>query len=436
MSEKKCDLFLKNCILIPVNEQNTIITKGYLAIKEDKIIDYGSGENSWPAKKTIDLDGKIVMPGLINTHTHAAMTLFRGLADDLPLQEWLQDYIFPTEAKFVNEEMVRLGVKLACAEMIRSGTTTYCDMYYFEDSAAEEVINAGMRAVLGEALLDFPTPMVKNSEEGLAFNKKILEEFKDNEFIFPAIMPHSPYTCSPELLVKAKEQSDEYNAPYVIHLSETKSEVEESRQKHDLSPISLLNSLDVLDQKVMAAHCVHLSEKDIQILAEKKVKVAHCPESNMKLASGVAPIPKLMEAGVIVSLGTDGAASNNDLSLFQEMDTAAKLHKVIHNDPTVMEAELVVSMATINGARALGLDKLIGSIEIGKKADIIVVETNKPRLIPMYNPYSHLVYTVEGNDVWMTIIDGKIIYKDNQILTINEEEVIEKARLLSKKIKQ
>jgi 5-methylthioadenosine/S-adenosylhomocysteine deaminase len=320
--------------------------------------------------------------------------------------------------------------------MIRSGTTTFNDMYFFEDEVAKAAKEAGIRAVVGEALFDFPTPNKKTPQEGLEYTEMLIRKWRDDPLITVSMAPHAPFTCSPEVLKAAKNFSDKYNVPLHIHLSETEKEVNYIQKKYDLTPVKYLDSLGVLGDNVIAAHCVHLTEEDIQLIVQRKVGVAHDPESNMKLAIGVAPIPDLLDAGAKIGLGTDGAASNNDLNMFEEMGTAAKLHKVFRHDPTVVDAQTVVEMATIGGARILGLDDQIGSIEEGKRADIIIVNNNKPHMIPLYNHYSHIVYVADGADVETVIIEGRIVMQNNKILTISEEEIIQDIRVLAARINE
>ena len=434
MRERAVDLLLYNGTILTLYHDQ-VIEDGFVAIAQGKIVEVGKGySGQFQPNETWNLNNSLLMPGLINTHTHAAMVFFRGLADDLPLMEWLEKYIFPAERKNVNEEFVYLGTLLACAEMIRSGTTTFCDMYLFEKEVAQAAKRAGMRAVVGEVLYDFPSPNVKNMEEGLKYTADLAEDWRNDPLITPAVEPHSTYTCSPELIKKCKELSDSYCIPLIIHISETESEVKLVKERYGRTPVFHLDHLGVLSERLIADHCVKIAEEEMEILKKYGVKVAHCPESNMKLASGVAPIPELLSKGVVVGLGTDGCASNNNLDMFQEMDTAAKLHKVYRGDPTTMDAVSVVKMATINGAKVLGLEDDVGSIEVGKKADLIVIDLNKPHLTPLYNPYSQLVYAVNGADVVGSIIDGRVVMKKGKLVTIEEEKVIEEVKRIAQKV--
>ncbi len=436
-SHEEVDVLIVNGTIVSMDSNRTILEPGTVAIKDGKIVaaeTIGSPRSELKAKETIDATGKLVMPGLINTHTHAAMTIFRGYADDLPLMEWLQNYIWPAEAKYINADTVRLGTQLAAVEMIRSGTTTFNDMYFFEDEVAKAAKEIGIRAVVGEGLLDFPTPNKKTASEGLDYTEMLIKKWRNDPLITVAVAPHSPYTCSAELLKSAKNLSDKYGVPLHIHVSETEQELNDSRNKHGLTPFEYLDSLGFLGDNVIAAHSVHLTANDIQLIAARKVGVSHNPESNMKLASGVAPIPELLNAGAKIGLGTDGAASNNDLNMFEEMDTTAKLHKVFRKNSSVVDAKSVVEMATIGGARVLGLEKEIGSIEEGKRADVIIIDLDKPHLTPMYNPYSQIVYAVDGADVETVIIEGRIVMRDHKILTVDEEKIIQDMQALAAKI--
>lgn len=375
----------------------------------------------------IDAKGGIILPGLVNSHTHAAMTLFRGLADDLPLMTWLQDHIFPAEAK-LTPEMVHQGTLLACAEMIFSGTTTFCDMYLFENEVAKAASACGVRAVVGEVLYDFPSPGYGEIDKGFDHVAAMMDQWKDDPLITVAVEPHATYTCAPDLLQRAAALAEKHNAPLIVHVAETHAETLQIKEKYGNdgeTPVQFLASLGILGPRLLACHSVHLTKKDLDLYREHDVKVAHCPESNMKLASGVAPVAKMLAQNICVGLGTDGCASNNDLDMFGEMDSAAKLHKVFSLDPEVLDAQTVLKMATIDGARVLGLENEIGSLEVGKRADIIVVDTDRPHMVPMYNPYSHMVYTATGSDVSTTIIDGKVVMQDRKLMTMDVEKVMD-----------
>ena len=351
------DILIKNGSVLTMDAEGTLVAEGAVAVAGDRIVEVGKGNvlaASYKPIKTIDARGGIIMPGLVNTHTHAAMSLFRGLADDLPLMTWLHDHIFPAEAKLTFDRVYE-GTLLACAEMILSGTTTFCDMYLFEEAVAQAAKKAGMRAVVGEVIYDFPSPNYGPVEEGLKYTEALIRKWQNDPLIKIAVEPHSAYLCSPELLKKAKALADRYGAPMVIHLAEDDQEMAQTQKKYGRTPVGHLAAIEFLSPNLVADHCVTLTQEDMSLLKQFDVKVAHMPESNMKLASGIAPVPDLLNHGVTVSLGTDGCASNNNLDLFQEMDTAAKLHKVHTLDPTVMDARTVVRMATRDGAKVLGL---------------------------------------------------------------------------------
>jgi len=425
MKPKSADILVTNGIVLTLDAGDTKIINGAVAIAKDTITAVGPADEfgDWSVSQVIDANGGIIMPGLINSHTHAAMTCFRGLADDLQLMTWLNDHIFPAEAK-LDEHKVFWGTLLACAEMIMSGTTCFCDMYLYEDAVARAAKEAGVRAVVGEVLYDFDSPNYGPIEKGFEYTQTLIDTWKGDPLVSIAVEPHSTYLCAPELLKKAFNLAQAFNLPLVIHLAESKSEVEQIRKRYGRTPVEHLVELDVLAPNVLACHCVELTPNDITLLQRSDVKVAHNVESNMKLASGVAPIPCLLKEGICVGLGTDGCASNNDLDLFLEMDTVAKLHKVKTLDPTAMDARTVLRMATIQGARALGLDESIGSLEKGKKADLIIIDTHKPHLTPMYNPVSHLVYAAMGSDVRTSIINGAIVMEDGHLKTINLKSVM------------
>jgi 5-methylthioadenosine/S-adenosylhomocysteine deaminase len=431
------DLLVTGGTVVTMDGERRIYKDGAVAIRGSEIVYVGSAEEArarYDPKEAIDAAGKIVMPGLVNSHTHAAMSVYRGIADDLPLMEWLQNYIFPAEAKNTNADMVYHGTRLACAEMIKGGTTTFCDMYYFEDRAAQAAKEAGMRAVLGETVLDFPAPDAKDPAGGIAYAERFIQQWKGDDLITPAVAPHAPYTVGPQSLKSSKELADRYQVPLVIHLSETQSEVQQISQKYGRTPTDYLDSIGLLDRNVVAAHCVWLTDAEKDLLASKGVGIAHNPESNMKLASGVAPVPDLIARGAYVGLGTDGAASNNDLDMFGEMDTAAKLHKISSGDPTAMPAEQVVEMATIGGARALHMGDRIGSLEAGKKADLIVLGTDSPNMTPRYNVYSHIVYAADHNDVETSVINGRVVMRDRELLTMDEDAVKAEGRRIGDEV--
>jgi 5-methylthioadenosine/S-adenosylhomocysteine deaminase len=438
-SEVPVDLFIKNGLVVTMDDRLNIYHPGALAIGGDSIVAVGREEDLAPlalkAKEVLDAGGGAVLPGLINTHTHAAMTLLRGLADDLPLMDWLENHIFPAERQMTGE-WVYWGTLLACAEMILSGTTTFCDMYLFEAEAARAAREAGMRALVGEVLYDFPSPNYGPLEKGFEYTRDLIRQYRDDPLISVAVEPHTPFTCAPELLLRAKGLSAETGAPLIIHLAETRTEAEQILKRYGVSPTQHLACLGLLDEHLIAVHCVVLSAADRNTLAAAGVKVAHCPESNMKLASGVAPVVELLRRGVSVGLGTDGCASNNNLDLFQEMDSAAKLHKVHLLDPTVMDARTVFRMATRGGARVLGLESRVGSLEAGKKADLLILNLDQPHLTPLYNIYSHLVYAARGADVTRVIINGRTVMKDRELVTLDLKEILFRANQFAEMLRR
>ena len=421
-----------------MDEKDHLIEDGALAIEGDCIAKIGKAgdiSKEFSGRAVIQTDNCLVMPGLINAHTHAAMTCFRGIADDLELMTWLNNYIFPAEAKNLDPDLVYWGSLLANAEMIKSGTTTFCDMYLFEEDTARAAKQAGIRCLLGEGLFDFPSPSVKTPTEWSAYVRKLLSKWAGDPLINFFVAPHSLYTCSQETLLEGKKLADEYGLFYGMHLLENQAEKTQLLHKFGMKPLNFLHEIGFLTERFHAYHCVCIDSEDMELLAGHGCAVIHNPESNMKLASGVAPVPAMLKAGLTVGLGTDGCASNNNLDMFQEMDTAAKLHKVSTLDPTVMDARTVARLATCESAKALGLAKTIGSLEAGKKADVIIIDLNKPHLTPLYSEYSHLAYAVCGADVDTVIINGKMVMRNRRLLTIDENEVIARVKELSVRIK-
>jgi len=431
------DVLILGGTVVTMDAERRVIEDGAVAIRGQEIMRVGKRSEmaGVRTRRTINAAGKIIIPGLINTHTHIPMTLFRGIADDLDLQEWLTKFIFPAEAKNVNEAFVRAGTRLGLAEMIRGGTTTYCDMYYFEDAIADESKKAGVRGVLGETVLDFPAPDNKTWEAGLAYTERFIKKWQNDPIIVPAVAPHAPYTVSQEHLLEARRLSDRLNAPLIIHLAEANTETEFIQQKHQgKRPIEFVESIGFLSERTIAAHVIQANERELDILKSRGVGVAHNPQSNMKLAAGIAPVPEMLSRNIDVGLGTDGAASNNDLSMWEEMDTAAKLHKISSGDPKTLSAEQAFMMATIGGARVLNLEKLIGSIEVGKRADIAIVDFDDLHQVPFYNVYSHLVYATKAHDVRTVIIDGRVVMLDRVLLTLNESAIKKDANTYRRRI--
>jgi 5-methylthioadenosine/S-adenosylhomocysteine deaminase len=417
--------------VVTMDSSRRIIDDGAVAVRSGRIVGAGSRaeiERSFEAKQRLDNPHSILAPGLVNTHTHAPMALLRGLADDLKLQEWLEKYIFPAEARNVSSEFVRWGTRLACAEMLLSGTTTYTDMYYFEEIVAEATKECGMRGVLGQTIIRFPVADAMTPEEGLKRAERFIQKYKDDDLIVPAAAPHAVYTNSDETLRSARAIASRYKVPLLIHLSETKRENEEMVQQRGVTPAQLLDRLGILKGRTLAAHAVWVDDADMRLLRSNGTGIAHCPSSNMKLASGIAPVTKYLALDMPVGLGPDGpAGSNNDFNMFEEMDLAAKLQKVSTGDPAAVTAQQAFEMATIRGARSLGLQQEIGSIENGKRADLITIRLTDPHAVPMFHIYSHLVYVLKGSDVSNVMVNGRLVVRDRKVLTLDLGAVMKKA---------
>jgi 5-methylthioadenosine/S-adenosylhomocysteine deaminase len=434
---RRVDLIVSGGAVVTMDAGRRVIEDGAVAVAGGRVVAVGKRADvlrGYAAREVIDARGRAVIPGLVNGHTHIPMSLFRGIADDLDLNEWLTKYIFPAEAKNVTEEFVRAGTQLGLAEMIRGGTTTYCDMYYFEDAIAEETERAGVRALLGETVIDFPVPDNKTWPDAMAYVARFVGRWKGNRLITAAVAPHAPYTVSEAHLREVRAFSDRTGAPVVTHVAETRKEVEDVTRDHGASPVAYLARIGFLSPRTVAAHTVHLTEGEIALLKQHGVGSVHNPQSNMKLASGVAPVPQMLRAGVLLGLGTDGAASNNDLDMWEEMDTAAKLHKLAANDPKVVTAEEALALATIGGARALHMDSEIGSIEAGKRADLVVVDLDGLHQTPRYNLYSHLVYATKASDVRTVVIEGRVVMRERRLLTLNEPLIKRRARAIRERI--
>jgi 5-methylthioadenosine/S-adenosylhomocysteine deaminase len=435
-TEPSADLLVTGSYLYLQDKNKSIVKDGGVAILKDTIVEIGNASDltsKYPGAERLATNHGLIMPGLINTHTHAAMACFRGLADDLPLMQWLQEYIFPVEAKLTGD-MVYQSTLLSLAEMIKSGTTSFCDMYLFAKDVARAADESGMRAWIGEVLYDFPSPNYGELAAGFDYVEELFVTYSGHPLINITVDPHAVYTCSPDLLKNLKKMADDHDALYVIHLSETEEEVKGSQERYGASPVKHLENLGVLGDRVVADHCVMLTDEEIAVLAQKGVKVAHCPESNMKLASGIAPVPHMIAAGISVGLGTDGSASNNNVDMFGEMNTAAKLHKVNSLDPTSMPAETVLEMATIGGARVLDAENEIGSLEPGKKADLIVLDMNQPHLTPLFNIPSHMVYAARGADVIHSVINGRLVMHNRKLLSLDEKAIMDNIMTMAQQI--
>jgi len=433
------DIIISGGTTLTLSGHREIIENSEIGIKNGKIIFAQMKDDltAYRAKKVLDASGCMIIPGLVNTHTHTPMVYFRGLSDDLPLMDWLNNYIFPAEARFVNADMVYHSSLLAIAEMILSGTTTFCDAYFFESGVARTAIDSGIRAIVANGFTDFPSPEIPDPAKNEDVARSFIEKWTGiSPLVSPALFCHAPYTCSPKTLRKIKEVARNAGVFFLTHVAETKNEVQEIKSHYGKTPVRHLHHLGVLDEKTIAVHCNWVDQEEIEILSDCSVGVSHNPESSMKLAAGTAPVPAMLEKGVAVGLGTDGCASNNDHDLFTEMDSAAKVHKIMKMDPTVMDAKTVLEMATLNGAKALGLDNKIGSIEPGKCADIIILDMNKPHLTPMYNPYSHLVYAAKGSDVIHSIINGRLVMENRKLLTLDPDKIMARANTASIEIRK
>jgi len=434
---ERCDLLLTGGTILTLNDQDERFDPGAVAIRDGKILAVGPAADiaaRYQAAQVIDAAGCCVMPGLINSHTHAAMTLFRGLADDLPLMDWLNHHIFPAERK-LTAEWVYWGTLLACAEMILSGTTSFCDMYLFEHKAAEAAKKAGMRALVGEVLYDFPSPNYGPSEAGLRFTAELIRQWRGDPLIRIAVEPHATYTCSPDLLRKCQELAETEDVPVHIHAAESRHESQVIRKQYGVRPVRHLQRLGLLTPRLLAAHCVELNAAEIALLADSGVRIAHCPESNMKLGSGDAPVHQLLNHGATVGIGTDGCASNNDLDMFGEMDSCAKLHKVTSRNPAALPAATVIRMGTRHGAAALGLARQTGQLVPGFLADCIVVNFAQPHLTPVYNVVSHMVYAVRGGDVLHSIIHGRLVMQNRRLLTLDAAEIMARVNEFARQIR-
>jgi 5-methylthioadenosine/S-adenosylhomocysteine deaminase len=425
-------------MVVTMDEHRHVYNDGAVVVTGSTIVAVGPRaelETEYSVRQVIDAKNTLVLPGFINGHTHVPMTLFRGLHDDVTLNDWLYKYIFPAEAKNVTEDFVRWGTRLAAAEQIRSGVTTFADMYYFEDAVAEETKAAGMRGVLGETFIDFPAPDNKTNAAMLAYTEKFLQKWQGDPLIHAAPAPHSIYTCSQKTLQGAAALARKYHAPILIHVSEMKKEWDDSEKQNGMSPVQYLDKIGVLGPDVVAAHCIFVDEADRKLLAQHNVGCIHNPSSNMMIASGVSPVPEMRAVGIAVGLGTDGpAGSNNDLDLMEEIDLAAKLAKITKMSPLALNAQAVVEMATIDGARALHMEKEIGSLETGKKADLILISLDEPNAVPMYDVYAQIAYSLKGSEVETVMIGGKLVMRDHKLLTVDEPAAIAKAREYQKTV--
>jgi len=424
--------------VLTMDPSRRILEDGAVVVRGERIVAVGRRadlERSYRAARRIHVSEAVIAPGLINAHTHAAMSLLRGLADDLALQDWLEKYIFPVEAKFVSPDFVRAGTRLACLEMALGGVTTFADMYYYEDAVADATRECGLRGVLGETILNFPAPDAPDFQRALDYTERFIRRYRGDPLIVPAVAPHALYTNTEESLRGSRALANRYGVPLLTHLAETRQEWDQAMARFGKSPVAAFEQLGLFEGPTVAAHCVWLDEVDLRILSQRGVGVAHCPSSNMKLASGVAPVTKMLAAGIPVGLGTDGpAGSNNDFNLFEEMDLAAKLQKVSTGDPRALPAIQAVEMATLTGARALGMDSEIGSLEPGKRADMILIRLDAAHAVPLFNLYSQLVYALKSSDVEHVMVNGRLIVHSGRMLTLNSRSVLLEARRFQSRI--
>lgn len=442
IARRPVDIILRGGTVLTMNATRDVLAPGSVAIHGREIVAVGGVEAidaAYEASSVIDCAGHLVLPGLVNAHTHLPMSLLRGLADDLRLDVWLYGYIMPVEREFVNPEFCFLGAQLACAEMLRGGVTCFADMYYHEEEVAWAAVQAGMRGICGETVMKLPTPDAPSYEDALRYCAEFLEHWQGHELIVAAPAPHSPYLCTPEILRETTELARQYDVPQLIHISETADEVDERLASTTMRPVRWLEEQGLFESRVLAAHCVHVNSEEIRLLAEYNVGVSHNPTSNLKLASGIAPVAEMLERGVHVGLGTDGSASNNDLDMFEEMRLAALLAKVVRRSPVVVPADEALAMATILGARALHMDHLIGSLEPGKRADVIVVGNGAIHSVPHYdttglNVYSQLVYTAKSADVRDVVVNGRVVLRGRELLTVDPEALIAQAQELAGRI--
>lgn len=427
----ECDLIITNGTVLSMAPGSRPLPDGAVAVRDGRIVAVAPAAELLehvPTTTLLDAGGGLIMPGLVNTHTHLAMTLLRGLADDVALQEWLSQHIWPAESAHMRPETVAIGTRLAAAECIRAGVTTVCDMYFFGATVGEVLAEVGLRAVISEGLLDHPTPAAPRPEDSLRLSRELLERFRSHPLISGALAPHAPYSVAAAALVEAAELAEDFGAPLMIHLAETRREVEDLRREKGVTPAAYLADLGILSERTIAAHCVHLSPEDLELLAELEVGVAANPVSNLKLSSGVAPVPQLLEAGVKVGFGTDGAASNNTLDVLRDAQLAALLYKGVTGSPTCLPARQLAEMLTVGGARVLGLADRVGTLEVGKEADIVCLDVDAPHATPLYDPYSHLAYSARAADVRHVVVRGRILMQGRTLLTIDEAATLAAAR--------
>ncbi len=428
------DLIIKGGTVVPMAPNSQPIRDGAVAVRGGAIVAVGAASELAAARETIDAEGGLIVPGFVNTHTHLAMVLLRGYADDYPLRAWLEDHIWPAERRLMNADTVCAGTALAALESLKAGVTCVCDMYFHAERIIGVLERIGLRAVVPESLIDFPTPSCPTPDVALARQRELLERFSGHPFFVPAVAPHSPYSVSAANLAKEAELAEEFDAPLIIHLAETRWEVEKIQAEKGLSPVAYLADLGILSERTVAAHCVHVSEADLDLLAEFDVGVASNPVSNLKLASGVAPVPQMLAHGIKVSFGTDGAASNNTLDLLRDAQLATLLYKGVSGDPTCMPARVMAELLTLGGARVLGLQDRIGSLEPGKRADVVCLGVGEPHAVPVFDPYAHLAYAARAADVRHVVVDGRVVVRDGRVTTVDEAAVIAEAREIAGRV--
>jgi 5-methylthioadenosine/S-adenosylhomocysteine deaminase len=434
-----CDLIIRGGTVLTVAAGSEPIPDGAVAVRSGAIEAVGpvaEVEAKYHAAHVLDAGGGVILPGFVNTHTHLAMSLLRGVADDLPLREWLQEHIWPTERALMDVDTVLLGTRLAVAESLQAGVTCVCDMYFHGERIAETVAAAGLRAVIPEAMIDFATPSCPTPEVALERQRELLHRFRSHPLIVPAVAPHAPYSVSAPNLVKEAELAEEFGAPLVIHLAETRWEVETITKEKGVSPVAYLADLGILSERTVAAHCVHVSEQDLDLLSEFAVGVASNPVSNLKLSSGLAPVPQMLHRGIKVAFGTDGAASNNTLDLLRDAQLACLVYKGISGDPTCMPARTVVEMLTIGGARVLGLADKIGTLEVGKRADVLCLAVDQPRAVPVYDPFSHVAFAARAADVKHVVVDGKVLVNDRALVNTDVEGLLAEVRQATTRVRR
>jgi 5-methylthioadenosine/S-adenosylhomocysteine deaminase len=425
------DLIIKGGTVVPMAPNSVPIRDGAVAVRGGEIVAVGPAAEIGGAAATIDANGGLIVPGFVNTHTHLAMTLLRGYADDYPLRAWLEDHIWPAERGLMTADTVCAGTALAAVESLKAGVTCVCDMYFHAERIIGVLERIGLRAVVPESLIDFPTPSCPTPDVALARQRELLQRFSGHPIYVPAVAPHSPYSVSAANLVKEAELAEEFDAPLIIHLAETRWEVEKIQADKGMSPVAYLADLGILSERTVAAHCVHVSEADLDLLAEFDVGVASNPASNLKLASGVAPVPQMLAHGIKVSFGTDGAASNNTLDLLRDAQLATLLYKGVTGDPTCMPARVMAELLTLGGARVLGLQHRIGSLEVGKRADVVCLRLDDPHSVPAFDPYAHLAYAARASDVSHVVVDGRVVVSDGRMTTVDEAAVIADARAIT-----